>query len=80
MSSALDHIYVSEDLEIKTKTYKLLNSSSDHLPILAKIERNSVQTKIHKYITKRSTKNFTKLGWCQTLNKVLEDRGEQVSK
>ena len=39
--SSIDHIYVSEDLESKTQTYKLDNSSSDHLPIMAKIVRNN---------------------------------------
>ena len=59
VSSSLDHIYLSEDLERKTTTSKLLASSSDHLPILAKILRNGSTTKRYKVITKRSTKNFT---------------------
>ena len=35
--SAIDQIYVSDDLEEKVTTFKLTNSSSDHVPIVAKI-------------------------------------------
>ena len=70
--SSIDHIYVSEDLESKTQTYKLDNSSSDHLPIMAKIVRNKKRIKQHKTITKRSTKNFNKTIWCETIKKIKE--------
>lgn len=70
VSSSLDHIYLSEDLERKTTTSKLLASSSDHLPILAKILRNGSTTKRYKVITKRSTKNFTQTRWCETIQMI----------
>ena len=43
-SSALDHIYVSNELESKTKTITLKNSSTDHLPIMAKINKQKLRT------------------------------------
>ena len=36
--SALDHIYLTDDLEAITVTGKLDVSSSDHLPIFASID------------------------------------------
>ena len=78
--SSIDHIYVSIDMEEKTKTSKLLNSSSDHLPIVAKIERNRTLAKKFKTITKRCTKNFNKKYWCETLNKIQASKTGESGK
>ena len=77
VTSAIDHIYVSADLESKTKTSKLINSSSDHLPIVARIERKKTNTKKYKTITKRSTKNFNKTAWCETLKRIQAKNTEE---
>ena len=79
--SSLDHIYVSSDLERKTTTKKLLNSSSDHLPVMAKIEVEKLQGKKYKTITKRCTKNFDRKMWCETLKNIqdkISDESEEL--
>ena len=69
ISSALDHIYSSKNLKIKTS--KLENSSTDHLPIIAEIKLNiKDKTKVkNKTLIKRSMKNFTHTRWMECLSK-----------
>ena len=70
ITSAIDHIYVSQAFEQNVKSSKLLNSATDHYPILAsfnlglKKEKNEQK---NKTITKRSMKNFTKTRWIDCL-------------
>ena len=68
IQSALDHIYVSENMIGKTKCEKLELSSTDHVPILAKItsKGRKVKTESTK-IQKRSMKNFNHESWTQCL-------------
>ena len=60
-------------MEKFTTTSKLLNSSTDHVPIIANITREDEKIPKRKSITKRSTKNFTKQSWCQTLKELNSD-------
>ena len=43
-TSAIDHIYVSDELEAKTKTITLKSSATDHLPIMAQINKQKLRT------------------------------------
>ena len=62
-TSAIDHVYLSKELEPKTKTFTLSNSSTDHLPIMSKINKQKMRIPKMKTITRRSTKNYTKGAW-----------------
>ena len=53
ISSAIDHIYVSADMENRTATSKINHSSSDHLPIIANIKLKEPKINRSKTITKR---------------------------
>ena len=59
-TSAIDHIYVARDLESRTSTLKLSSSSSDDLPIIAKIKRMRKSELKMKTVTRRNTKHMTK--------------------
>ena len=65
-SSAIDHIYVSKELEENTFTCKLNSGSSDHVPIVAIIDNGKTVRKM-KTLTKRNTKLLTKESWNQNL-------------
>ena len=73
ITSAIDHLYVSNELKDKLKSFKLSNSATDHVPILAsitlarKIKHNKHED---KYITKRSMKNFTRTRWIDCLRNI----------
>ena len=41
IQSALDHIYISTELEKTTKCGKLPDSSTDHVPIMLDIQANT---------------------------------------
>ena len=79
-SSALDHIYVSNELESKTKTITLKNSSTDHLPIMAKINKQKLRTPKMKTITRRSTKNYSKGSWNAALERNILDHIQESDK
>ena len=69
ITSALDHIYVSEELRPNMDFYKLDNSATDHLPIVACMDLTA-KTKTNagqKTIRKRSMKDFTKTRWIDCL-------------
>ena len=69
IESALDHTYLSSDLKSRTSVSKLDSSSTDHLPIIAKIAlefRAKTNTKKTKTL-KRSMKNFNHESWTQCL-------------
>ena len=67
--SALDHIYMSSGMEEKTRGYKLENSATDHLPIVAEVTRMEGKNMRNKVVVKRSMKNFTKENWNRSLAK-----------
>ena len=73
ISSSIDHIYVSIDLENRITSSKINHSSSDHLPIIADIKLKGEKNSRRKTITKRSTKNFTKQLWCNTLKDLRNE-------
>ena len=77
-TSAIDHIYVSDELEAKTKTITLKSSATDHLPIMAQINKQKLRTPKMKLITRRSTKNYTKGSWNAALerNMLVKNAGE----
>ena len=49
IQSALDHIYISENLKERAKCEKLTMSSTDHVPIVAKISSKGKKVK-HIYL------------------------------
>ena len=67
IESALDHIYVSQSLEKKIRTQKLEENSTDHLPIIAELEKGPEKKKKPRIIVKRSMKNFTQKKWIDCL-------------
>ena len=69
IESALDHTYLSSYLKSRTSVSKLDSSSTDHLPIIAKIAldlRAKTNTKKTKTL-KRSMKNFNHTNWNASL-------------
>jgi hypothetical protein len=64
--SALDHVY-SNGQEVKTVT--IPNSSSDHRPVITKINLNITKSCYKRKITKRSFKNYTINNWNESLMK-----------
>ena len=71
ITSALDHVYLSQDLIKNTESFKLQSSATDHLPILAvinmtvKTQKGSV--KEETTIRKRSMRDFTQTRWIDCL-------------
>ena len=65
--SAIDHIYITKEMEDRTKVSKLLKSATDHLPIVAEIARKECLRKGPKVVWKRSLKGFTKEKWNESL-------------
>ena len=69
ISSCLDHVYFSKDLEARIKTGLIVESSSDHLPILARVQNKEKQLMKPKMITRRTMKNVTAQSWNAALIK-----------
>ena len=67
IESALDHIYISSGMEEKTRGYKLENSATDHVPIIAEVTKMEGKNERNKVVTKRCMKNFTKENWNRSL-------------
>ena len=70
-SSAIDHIYCSKAMENSVCSNKLKISSTDHVPVTAKVALIS-HTKKEQYtrnITKRSFKLFNYISWNEALAK-----------
>ena len=64
IESALDHTYISTDLKMRAEVFKLETSSTDHVPIIAKILLKRKHKKfLNKKIKKRSMKNFNVNNW-----------------
>ena len=61
--SALDHVYTSMVIKDCIETKKLLNSSSDHLPVLTAYSLNTTKLRYCHAVTKRSYKDFTMENW-----------------
>ena len=78
IQSAIDHVYLSSDLTTRSIVSKLKTSSTDHVPILARIEYRIRSKPISKLkTTKRSMKNFNLVNWNQCLaTKNWESLGE----
>ena len=64
--SALDHVYTKSKKEITI--VKLLNSSSDHVPIIYQVQNNIRKEIYSRKITKRSYKSFTEKAWNEELS------------
>ena len=57
IESALDHVYVSDQIKKSTKVKKLKNSSTDHVPITAELSyKTSLPKSSPKKVTKRCMK------------------------
>ena len=69
IESALDHIYISEELEEEATVTKSEESSTDHVPILTVIKDKNVARRKDKTIYKRSMKDFTTNKWKECLVK-----------
>ena len=69
ISSSLDHIYFSQELESRIRTETLTESSTDHLPIIAHVSSKCKVTTNPKTITKRTMKNVTTKTWNNSLAK-----------
>ena len=70
ISSAIDHIYISQDIKPKVTTSKLESSATDHLPIMASFSlqrTKKITQQKPRTITKRSMKDFTKTRWVDSL-------------
>ena len=81
IESALDHVYFSDSVKNRIESSKLKFGSTDHVPILTKIEHRSKKKKLlKKKVTKRSMKNFNHTNWIKSLiNKNWESLGEMDS-
>ena len=81
IESCLDHVYASESILLKLRTFKLDNSATDHLPIVATFMTNQPKWKNNgtkSPILKRSMKNFTKTRWIDCLRAKNWDRIAQL--
>ena len=65
--SAIDHVYVSKSINNLVDTRKVLNSASDHYPVIMAYTTTAPKKIFKKQITKRSLKNFNKEDWNKTL-------------
>ena len=82
IESSLDHIYISESLLNKIRTYKLDSSATDHLPIIASLlttNRREPQNGPKSPVYKRSMKNFTKTRWIDCLRARNWERISQMT-
>ena len=61
--SAIDHVYSSVSIREAVKVEKILNSSTDHLPVVTSFILDRRKIKYKHSVTKRSFKNFTQEGW-----------------
>ena len=69
ISSALDHVYMSSGLIQNSTVKKIEVSSTDHVPIIARIQADGRCKQEKRTITKRSMKNFNSVGWNESLAK-----------
>ena len=77
IESAIDHIYVSGELEERIYTKKLEESSTDHLPIMVGVKTREKRKAEQKFVRKRCMKNFTQEKWkLQLAMKNWEKIGE----
>ena len=68
--SAIDHVYCSKNLAINIDVLKLANSSTDHVPVVAKLNTKPKGKKLFtREIRERSMKNFSMENWRDTLAK-----------
>ena len=69
ITSALDHIYVSNELSKTMEYFKLDNNATDHVPIVARVKMTNKKedTVRQKTILKRTMKDFTKTRWLDCL-------------
>ena len=65
--SAIDHVYVSKEINKNVEVKKLLNSASDHFPVILSYDVKRVKICYKRSITKRSLKKFNKEDW----NRIL---------
>lgn len=75
IESALDHIYIIEELTKETSMRKSQESSSDHVPIIAEVKHEDKPKGKHKIIYKRSMKDFTVQKWKDCL---IQKRWERL--
>ena len=54
--SAINHIYITKEMEDRKKVSKLMKSATDHLPIIAEIARKDCLKKGPKVVWKRRMK------------------------
>ena len=92
--TALDHVYTSENLEDRVEVKKLLNSATDHLPVIAECRFETSKVSHKRTVTKRSFKGFTAEAWnnclaqqdwlmvdeCETVNDMVEAFNENISR
>ena len=69
--SSLDHVYLSKNIEDAITVKKLINSSTDHVPVLTSlnIDIKKDGSKFKRKVTKRSLKNFSVQAWNESLTK-----------
>ena len=69
ITSAIDHLYLSNDLVENTKHFKLDSRATDHLPVGATVNLISkpIRSNPQSSIRKRSMKGFTKTRWVDCL-------------
>ena len=65
--SSIDHVYNSCNMTNKITINKLDNSSSDHVPVVVRLESAQKHKIYTKKITKRSLKNFSQENWNKSL-------------
>ena len=70
ITSAIDHVYLSQNLVNIVDSYKLDNSATDHLPIVTVVKVSkqlNTNTDNKKPIRKRSMKDFNQTRWIDCL-------------
>jgi len=71
ITSALDHVYRSQDLVKNTESFKLQSSATDHLPVVTVInmtvKTQTGRVKEGTMIRKRSMRDFTQTRWIDCL-------------
>ena len=67
--SSLDHVYTSSSIQKLLKVKKLVNSSTDHVPVVINLDLDikKDKSKFKQKITKRSFKNFSNEAWNASL-------------
>ena len=69
--SSLDHVYLSKNIEDAITVKKLINSVTDHVPVLTSlnIDIKKDRSKFKRKVTKRSLKIFSVEAWNESLTK-----------